>query len=191
MSKHSIAKPLIGFLSLALFCCAPLAPAQSADQGGSAQSAAKPADSPGKASASTTTEKKKPKKVWTNDEIGSVKGGISVVGDESAPSSSAPQKQPASNSDQARKQQIDSYRERIQSYQAQIDAIDQRIAQLKSFKADNTAPSGGIDLHQSYDMVPTEDQVKQLEEEKKKLQAKLDDTEAEARKNGVEPGELR
>jgi hypothetical protein len=191
MSKHSIAKPLIGCLSLVLFCCAPSVRAQSSDQGGSAQSAAKPADSSAKAPASTTTEKKKPKKVWTNDEIGSVKGGISVVGDESAPSSSAPQKQPASNSDQARKQQIDSYRERIQSYQAQIDALDQRIAQLKSFKADNTAPSGGIDLHQSYDMVPTEDQVKQLEEEKKKLQAKLDDTEAEARKNGVEPGELR
>jgi len=34
-----------------------------------------------KTSAQETTERKKPKKVWTNDEIGSVKGGVSVVGD--------------------------------------------------------------------------------------------------------------
>ena len=34
-----------------------------------------------KTSAQDTTERKKPKKVWTNDEIGSVKGGVSVVGD--------------------------------------------------------------------------------------------------------------
>ncbi|HUN61472.1 MAG TPA: hypothetical protein VMU53_05770, partial [Candidatus Sulfotelmatobacter sp.] len=66
-----------------------------------------------------------------------------------------------------------------------------RIAQLKNFKADNTTPSGGINLHQGYDTVPLEDQVKQLEEKKAKLQANLDDTEAEARKNGIEPGELR
>jgi len=40
-------------------------------------------------------------------------------------------------------------------------------------------------------MVPVEEQVKQLQEKKKKLEAKIEDVEVEARKNGVDPGELR
>jgi chromosome segregation ATPase len=114
-----------------------------------------------------------------------------VVGDGTASSASAAPKQPTTNAEQAHQQQVDSYRERIRGYQSQIDAIDQRIAQLKNFKADNTSPSGGININHGYDMVPLEDQVKQLEEQKKKVQAKLDDTEAEARQDGIEPGELR
>jgi hypothetical protein len=191
MRTHWICKSLTTSLGLVLFCCAPLVRAQSSDQGSSSQSAAKPADPSAKAPAPATPEKPKPKKVWTNDEIRSVKAGVSVVGDDRAPSLSAPTKEPASPSEQSRQKQVDSYRDRIREYQSQMDAIDQRIAQLKNFKADNTSPSGGINLHQGYDMVPLEDQVKQLEEQKKKLQAKLDDTEAEARKDGIEPGELR
>lgn len=191
MSVLAISKFVTAFLGLALFCGAPLVHAQSTDQGSASQTATKPADTAAQASASTAPEKKKPKKVWTNDEIGSVKGGVSVVGDGTTPSGNAPAKRPTTDADQARQQQIDSYRERIRDYQSQIDAIDQRIAQLKNFKGDNTSPSGGININHGYDMVPLEDQVKQLEEQKKKLQAKLDDTEAEARKNGIEPGELR
>ena len=40
-------------------------------------------------------------------------------------------------------------------------------------------------------MVPVEEQVKQLEEKKRKLEAKIEDVEVEAMKNGVAPGELR
>jgi uncharacterized protein (UPF0335 family) len=36
-----------------------------------------------------------------------------------------------------------------------------------------------------------EDQIKQLEEKKKKLQGQIDDLENEARKNGIDPGKLR
>lgn len=191
MRKQWNCKYVTAFLGLVLFCGAPLVRAQSSDQGSSSQTATKPADTTAKAPATVAPDKKKPKKVWTNDEIGAVKGGVSVVGDESAPSTIAPMKRPRTDAEQGRQQQIDSYRERIRNYQSQIDAIEQRIAQLKNFKADNTSPSGGINLNQGYDMVPLEDQVKQLEEQKKKLEAKLDETEAEARKNGIEPGELR
>jgi uncharacterized protein (UPF0335 family) len=40
-------------------------------------------------------------------------------------------------------------------------------------------------------MVPVEEQVKRFEERKKKLRAKIDDVEVEAKKNGIDPGELR
>ncbi len=138
-------------------------------------------------------EKKKPKKVWTNDEIGSVKGDVSVVGE---PDFSAGDRQ-SSNTYQAnhkkslRQQQISYYRGQIQQLQGQIDAADKRISRLKNFKGENTAPSGGINPTQGYNMVPLEDQVKQLEERKRQLQAKIEDVENDARKNGIEPGDLR
>jgi len=166
--------------------------AQSPDAGSTSQTAPKPADSSVNAPASTSPEKKKTKKVWTNDEIGSVKGGVSVVGDGDSSSAKPEDKQPSSGSgDQARQKQIENYRNQIQQYQAQIDSIDKRIAQLKDFKGENTSPSGGININQGYNMVPVEDQVKQLEDKKKQLQAKIEDTENEARKNGIESGDLR
>jgi chaperonin cofactor prefoldin len=191
MRIHPVGRFVMASLGLALFCGVPPVHAQSSDPASSSQTATKPAESTAKTPAPAPPEKKKPKKVWTNDEIGSVKGGVSVVGDDNAPSTGALSKPSTSSAEQSHQQQVDSYRDRIRNYQSQIDAIDQRIAQLKNFKADNTTPSGGINLNEGYDMVPLEDQVKQLEEKKAKLQSKLDDTEAEARKNGIEPGELR
>jgi hypothetical protein len=190
MKKRPSCKTVATFLTLACVSCPLIVRGQSSGPA-SPQTATKPADSPAQVPPSTTPEKQKPKKVWTNDEIGSVKSGVSVVGGQTAASPSAEAKVPSPPSEETRQEQVNSYRERIRDYQSKMDAIDQRIAQLKNFKADNTSPSGGINLHQGYDMVPLEEQVKQLEEQKKKLQAKLDDTEAEARKNGIEPGELR
>ncbi|MGB7728852.1 MAG: hypothetical protein WBL50_12535 [Candidatus Acidiferrum sp.] len=183
-------KFLAASLGSFLFLTALPARAQSPD------AASKPADSPAKAPTSPTPEKK-PKKVWTNDEIGSVKGTVSVVGENnsSSSSSSSPDSHLAfttsGSSAGARQKQIADYRDRIKDYQNQIDAIDKRISQLKDFKAENSTPTGGINPTQGYNMVPVEDQVKELDDQKKRLQAKLDDIESEARKNGIEPGDLR
>jgi predicted nucleic acid-binding Zn-ribbon protein len=138
-------------------------------------------------------EKKKPKKVWTNDELGSVEGDVSVVGEQdfSAEDRQSSNTYQANNRKNIRQQQIRNYRGQIQQLQGQIDAAEKRISQLKNFKGENTAPSGGINPTQGYNMVPLEDQVKQLEERKKQLQARIEDVENDARKNGIEPGELR
>jgi hypothetical protein len=139
-----------------------------------------------------TTEKKKSKKVWTNDEIGSVKGGVSVVGDgrQGEPSRSRAE-EPSENSQDAHAETVRKYRNQIRQLQDQIVAADRRIEQLKGFKGENTSPSGGININQGYNMVPVEEQVKQLEEKKRKLEAKIEDVEVEAGRNGVNPGELR
>lgn len=136
---------------------------------------------------------KKPKKVWTNDEIKSVKGGVSVVGDANSTPHYSTDFDPDQESDgkSLHQQQIDNYRAQIQDLQRQIDAADQRISQLKNFKGENIAPSGGINPNQGYNMVPLEDQVKQLEERKKQLKAKIEDVENDAKKNGIAPGDLR
>jgi len=164
-------------------------------QTNSAPSAAQaPAKTQSLVPAVQAADKKKPTKVWTNDEITSVKNGVSVVGDTdkngSRHSYLRADDQEKENQD-LHKQQVGKCRNQIRELRDRIDAVDKRLSQLKDFKADNTSASGGIKLHQGYNMVPLTDQVKQLEDAKKQLQAQIEDIETEARKNGIEPGELR
>jgi hypothetical protein len=188
MKVHETGLALL-FLLLASTCAAQ----SSQDNSSSPANGAKPsANAPD--SSNHAGEKKKPKKVWTNDEIGSAKGTISVVGDSNASSNKqGPKKSEGapSSGDTARNQQLENYRVQIQEVHSQMDAIDKRIAQLKSFKAENTSPSSGININQGYNMVPIEDQVKQLEDKKKRLEGKIEDIEVAARKNGIDPGDLR
>ncbi len=169
--------------------------AQDSNAGAASSSppAAAPAVQPALTNTAPTIEGKKPKKVWTNDEIKSVKGNVSVVGDSNFSSDASEAKKPptASGQKDLHQQQLDNYRKQIQDLRRQIDAADQRISQLKNFKGENTAPAGGINPAQGYNMVPLEEQVKQLEEKKKQLGAKIEDMENDARKNGISPGELR
>lgn len=167
--------------------------AQSQEPAGNPSNSATPAAPQAKGQPTASTQNKKPKKVWTNDDIGSVKGTVSVVGDADSSPDRGIDKKPvrSTGTDQVRQRQIENYRTQIRELQSRIDAADKRITQLKNFKAEDTSPSGGIDPNQGYNMVPIEEQVKELENKKKQLQGKIEDVENEARKNGIESGDLR
>lgn len=132
--------------------------------------------------------KPKSKKVWTNDDMSSVKGEVSVVGDGS---SSASQPKSSSTTPRNENSVIESFRKQLARLQVQLDATDKRINELQNFKGENSAPSGGIDPRHGYSMTPVADQIKQLEEKKRQIQAAIDDLEDRARKQGIEPGQLR
>lgn len=167
----------------------------------SASNSAGASDTPAPAAAASATataatpavSAKKPKKVWTNDEIGSVGGTISVVGgaSNSSTGSSSTGGHPSADSGSARQRQLAAYRRQIRQLQAQIAAADAKISELRNFKGENTAPSEGINPRQHYSMTPVSGQIQQQEENKKKLQAQLENIQDEARKNGFEPGDLR
>jgi hypothetical protein len=152
-----------------------------------------PAPNPGSAATPPPNSTAAPKrKVWTNDDISAAKGGVSVVGGQEQSTSDAGKKTAKSSvSNALRSVQIKSYRNQIQQLQEQIGAIDKKIEQMKNFKGENSSPSGGIDPHGRYTMLPLEEQVKQLQVKKKELLVKIEDVETEARKNGIDPGELR
>ena len=162
----------------------------------SAKSEANSTGSP-KAPAETAPDKKpdaakKPAKVWTNDDLGSLKGSISVVGGKrSAKNQSFAKPDQDDENAGSHAERVRPYRDAIDQLRTQIETADARIAQLKGFKAENGSPSGGVNPNQEYNMVPPEEQVKQLEEKKKQLQAKIEDLENQARKEGIDPGELR
>lgn len=139
--------------------------------------------------------KKKPKKIWTNEEMSTMHGKISVVGDPEQARADSDSRNwnndPYSGSASDRQSAVASYREQLRQFREQLDSIDKKISDFRNFKADNSSPSGGINVRNRYSMTPVEDQIRQLEEKKKQIQDKIDAVEEEARKNGIEPGELR
>jgi len=137
--------------------------------------------------AASKTEKTK--KVWTNDEVGDLQGPVSVVGRKRSPD--GPTQSSQSGTDISRRGKIQRYRAAIAELRKKIEATDQRVAQYKNFKADDSSPNGGINPHKGYSMVPLDEQVKQLEAKKKQMLASIEDLENQAKKEGIEPGELR
>jgi hypothetical protein len=172
---------------LPALCCAqsgqPATPPASTQQSSSAASG--PASPP-------AGKSEKTKKVWTNDEVGSLQGTVSVVGTD-RPAERPPRsgQNGSGASAEARRGKILRYRAAIAELRKKIDAVDQRIAQYKNFKAEDSSPNGGINPNRGYSMVPLDVQVKQLEEKKKQLLANIEDLENQAKKEGIEPGELR
>jgi hypothetical protein len=130
---------------------------------------------------------KKTKKVWTNDNLSGASGSVSVVGDPKNASKAKPTSEKPADA-----QYIASVRKQIDKYQEQIADVDRQLLDLKNFSQGepNTSP-GGIKLNKGYNREPIEVQIRVLQEQKKELQSKIDALLDEARKKGVEPGQLR
>lgn len=176
---------------LLLACTNTLASAQNTSGNANGQGPQSAAAATKPASDTTAPPAKKPKKVWTNDEISSAGGpdAISVVGNSKAQSGRSGAK-PGTNFS-APAGQIASYRDRLRQLNGQLEATDKQILDLRSFNGNNSSASGGINMSHRYTTTSVDDQVKALEEKKKQLQAQIDAIEDQARKNGVEPGQLR
>lgn len=153
-----------------------------------------PAPNPSQQSAqlpdsNTPTEVKKPKKVLTNEDLSKSTGAISVVGEakdnaKNKPKPSAPRT--------ANAQYIGSVRKQLDKLQKQIVDIDKQLVDLKNFSSgEPSTNASGVQLNRSYQREPIEVQIRALQDQKKDLQAKMDALLDEARRKGVEPGDLR
>jgi hypothetical protein len=130
---------------------------------------------------------KQPKKTWTNDNLSDAKGAVSVVGDSKAGSKS--KAHPAKPADA---QYVASVRKQLEKLNAQMAEADRQIADLTNFsKGEPSTSASGIKLGKGYNREPVEVQIRALQEKKKELQSKMDALLDEARKRGVEPGQLR
>ena len=141
-----------------------------------------------------SAEKQKSRKVWTNEELSSVKGSVSVVGTQNPTAGNIDAKKPGSyqaNHDKAlRQRQIAKYRDQIHQLQEQIDLDDKHITQLKNFNGEKNAPAEGRNPS-GLQHGTARRTGEEAEERNKQLQAKIQDLEYEAMKSGIEPGELR
>jgi hypothetical protein len=129
-----------------------------------------------------------PRKVWTNDDVGSLRSNstVSVVGKASpvGASKTNTQSQPASyEKDPAW------YRKQLAPLQAEVEKLDAQIAKTREF-----IKGGSASEPQPFYFRPPgdpQDQLNQLEKKRQREAAKIDDLLDRARHNGVEPGALR
>ena len=182
----------------AMLCTAPFCPAYphqssaqsssanpSAAQNGSQSSTASPERTPATVTDPHTVPVKKSKKVWTNENMSDATGTISVVGDARAGKGNPP---PPTSTDSA---YVAKTKKDLQKLQEQIDEANKQLATLKSFSEGEPVGSGTQEFHKGYNNQPIEQQRVNLEAKKRDLQAKIDALLDEARKKGVEPGQLR
>jgi hypothetical protein len=134
-----------------------------------------------------STEPKKTKKVWTNENLAEVSGSaVSQIGDAKNGSSGK-----SSTTKPASPQVVATFRKQLAALQTQLTYIDKQIADLKSFSKGEASGANGLQMHKSYTMEPIPDQVQKLEEKRKMLAVQMDAVFDVARKRGIEPGQLR
>jgi len=127
----------------------------------------------------------KPAKVWTNDEIDTLRNnrGVSVVGNGKSQNASTASKSYSLEKDPAW------YRRQLAPLRAEIEKLDPQIARLQAFLSGENV-SGPATMHRK--IVPTpQDQLKQMEDKRQADAAKIEDLLDRARHNGIEPGALR
>jgi hypothetical protein len=135
----------------------------------------------------TPAETKKPKKMWTNENLSGASGTVSVVGDPK--NATKPKSAPSKPVDA---QYVASVRNQLAKFQGQINDIDKQLVDLKNFsEGEPSTSAGGLKLHKSYSTEPIEAQMRALRDKKKDLESKIDALLDEARKKGVESSQLR
>jgi hypothetical protein len=135
--------------------------------------------------ASMTSEAKK-KKVWTNDDVGSLTGPVSVVGD---PKNAA--KGGAGTDGSVDSQYIANTKKELAKLQSQLDDTNKQLTALKDFSQGKAPEPSGYQIGKGYGRIPVDQQIASLEQKKREVQDKIDALFDEARKKGVLPGQLR
>ena len=161
-------------------------PAQASQSGSESQPPAPAAPQPAPAASGAASpkdpnarkdqakEKKKPKKVWTEEEISAVGGSISVVGDQHPSNSSSPAPALPAASDG---RDAAYYRGRLAPLRQQIEDLDREIQQMKNSKGS---------VRENVDS-----QVQLRQSQREKTQKQIGEIEEDARRHGIRPGDLR
>jgi hypothetical protein len=173
-----------GLLFYGLTKASAQAPAPSSSSTQNASQSQASTQAPPKDSA-TPANAEKPKKVWTNENLADSNGHVSVVGD---PKNAA---KAGTSGQRADLQYIANTRKQLEKLQSELDDTNKKLANLRDFAAGESVSYSGYQYRKGYDREPVGDQIRELEEKKKQTQAKIDALLEEARKKGVEPGQLR
>jgi hypothetical protein len=131
------------------------------------------------------SEVKKPKKVWTNDNVSDANGAISVVGN------SRNSKYKLAPDKPADPQVVARIRKDLNKLQEQMDDTDKKLAVYKDFQNGEAVSTNVRQLDRGVGRIPIDQQISSLQEKKKQIQIKIDALLDEAREKGVLPGQLR
>ena len=124
----------------------------------------------------------KPKKVWTNDDVKNA-GDVSVVGDK--------QNQKYTMTKQADPATIAKYRNNLHKLQVQLDDVNKQLKLYGDFTEGKPVSENGRDMSHGVSRTPVDQQTAKLREKKKQLEDQMDQLYEEARKKGIESGQLK
>jgi hypothetical protein len=133
----------------------------------------------------STADSTPAKKVWTNDNIPGNKDGVSVIGDKHNQNSRLNSGQPADAATAT------SMKKSLDKLQSQLDDVNKKLKSYKDFQDGEAVSKGERDMSKSYSRVPVDQQMVQLQDKKKQLEGQISDLLDEARKKGLDPGQLR
>ena len=173
-------------IGVALFAVAPgSSNSQSQPAAATQQPAAASAPAPPPQAKAAPITNAKPAKVWTNDEIDTLRNNhsVSVVGNRT------PQNVRATSNVHSQEKNPAWYRKQLAPLRTEINKLDTQIAKLKAFLSGENV-SDPATMHRQ--LVPSpQDQLKQMEAKRQTDAAKVEDLIDRARHNGIEPGALR
>jgi len=175
-----------------------LGQSQSAQQPQPSQQSPTPAQTPSKdesapdASKKAQKDKPKPKKVFTEDDLSSMKGGVSVVGDANR---RAAQRTGTADPDGDEAESPEQYwRGRAREILDQIAQVDEAIAKtkddIKKYGSGGFDVTTGMKDNVAY-IKDRNGQLQRLEKRKADLQKQMDDLQEEGRKAGASPSWFR
>jgi hypothetical protein len=147
-----------------------------------------PGQSPSSASpapGNTTPAANPPKKVWTNDDVAGTKSGVSVVGDKRNLNYHL---SPAHPVDAAT---VDRIKKNLQKLESQLNEVNSKLKSYKQFENGDAVSKGERDISKGYSRTPVDQQMTQLLDKKNDLEGQIGDLLDEARKKGIDPGQLR
>ena len=124
-----------------------------------------------------------PKRVWTNDNLSEASRKISVVG-----AKSDQRYQLTKPADPATVERI---RKELKKLQGQVEEIKKQLASYKEFQEGEAVSASGYQVDKGYGRIPVEQQMIMLGKKKKDLETQIDEQLDEARKKGIDPGQLR
>jgi len=147
----------------------------------SGPSAGSPASPDSRANPAAST----PKKIWTNENMGEANGPVSVAGDKRN------QKYPMTPGKPTDAGSAAKIRGDLHKLQGQVDEIDRKIASYREFQNGEAVSTAGYEINKGVSRIPVDQQILQLQAKKRDLISKMDALYEEARKKGIEPGQLR
>ena len=126
-----------------------------------------------------------PKKVWTNENLSQASGKVSVIGDTRNQKYTMTPVKPADPAT------ISRIRESLDKLQGQLENVNKQLTAFKEFQEGEPVVKGSDDAQKGFSRMPVNQQMSVLQEKKKKLEAQIDGLFDEARKKGIDPGQLR
>jgi len=174
---------------------------QPSNQSASPATQAQPQSEDSVAEAARKAKQKKAKKVYSEEDLAGLKGGVSVVGDPNPQSHVQPSgnetaavSAPAESGSGDGKPDEQAWRGRAGQIHADMDTIDEQIKALKEDIKKNGSSGFNAQRGLKDNVVYLDDKtarVQQLEGRKKKLEQTLDDLQEQGRKAGIPPEWVR